>query len=248
MLKAFFVLARIVTLALMSMPSQGGGLVFAYGPGNGAPFSIIKDGQLVSGMFKSLGDLLAQELKLTVDYVHAPTQRVSQLISSGEINSVCFTNADWIEASEQLWWSPVIARDEDHLISLTSADLNLSSPSHVHGLTVAAMVGYVYSLNFMGLIEQKKVRRQNVNKIDSLYSMLYAKRVDASVDSLFSYYYRVKTQQIHEPLTVSEVSVYQYDLHCAFSRQLSEHYPRLQITFKRLIERGDIQRLILRYR
>ena len=100
-------------LVLLSPSIWAFELVFDYGAGNGAPFSIIKDGQLTSGLFKDIGESLARELGVAVQFPHAPHKRTSLLLADGTVNSVCMTHPDWIEGSEYLFWSDKAIEDYD---------------------------------------------------------------------------------------------------------------------------------------
>jgi len=223
-------------------------LIFAYGPGNGPPFAIISQGQLSGGIFKDIGDALARHAGLQVSYRQVPTKRASSLLMSGEVNSLCMTHPDWIEDHDQLFWSQIIAHDYDHVMSLKSRRLSINAYQDLNGLTIGAMTGYIYFPKLMGQFAQGTVTRRDYNSLQSLYSSLLADRLDGAVDSLISINYRKKTQPKYQPLQVSKLVVYQYDLYCAFNVSLLGVREKIEHGVQMMLSEGEFKQIINRYK
>jgi|GEM_PF-3013980 len=234
------------TLYCQSIMAQG--LIFAYGPGNGPPFAIIKQGQLSGGLFKDMGDALAGHTGLSVSYRQVPTKRASSLLMSGEVNSLCLTHPDWIDDHEQLFWSQIIAHDYDHIMSLKRRQLGINTYKDLHSLTIGAMTGYIYFPELMQQFSQGGVNRRDFNSLQSLYSSLFASRLDGVVDSLISINYRKKTQAQYQPLQVSKLVVYQYDLYCAFNVNLLGVRKRIEHGLQVMLDKGEFKQIINRYK
>jgi len=240
-----------VVLVMFTLYSQGimaQALIFAYGPGNGPPFAIINQGQLSGGLFKDMGDVLAKHTGLDVSYRQVPTKRASSLLISGEVNSLCMTHPDWIDDHEQLFWSQIIAHDYDHVMSLKRRHLSINAYQDLHGLTIGAMTGYIYFPKLMQQFTQGTVTRRDYNSLQSLYSSLLANRLDGAVDSLISINYRKKTQQKYQPLQVSKLVVYQYDLYCAFNMSLQGVRKKIEDGIQVMLDEGEFKQIINRYK
>ncbi len=223
-------------------------LRFAYGPGNGPPFSIMENGELSSGIFKDMGEALAHTLEIPVTFHHAPQNRVSLLLEAGEINTVCMTHPDWIDQADRYFWSDIIAKDYDHLISLKQDDLTVAKLDDLFGSIIGAMTGYIYNDGFMDMVEQGKATRRNFNNLQSLYASLFAERVDLVVDSLISVTYRKKTIPSHKDLNISTLKVYQYDLFCVFGEDLKPMKKRILTRLNRLSKQNKFENIIKAYR
>jgi len=241
-------MCRIFCLAAVLLSSKlfASELIFAYGAGNGAPFSIIKNGQLESGLFKDIGEALAEELGIPVSFKHAPHKRTSLLLSDGTINSICMTHPDWIEGHEFLFWSDKIMEDFDHLITRNSQSV-IKNYEDIRGMNIGAMTGYIYFPEFMGQFHQGFATRRDMNSLEALYSSLFAHRIDAVVDSLISVRYRKKIRKEYEPLGVSDLAVYRYDLYCAFSSSLKSMQLEIESAITRMVKAGSFEQILNRY-
>jgi len=237
-----------VLFFLFSMHSQAERLVFAYGPGNGEPFAITKGDKLVSGLFKDMGDEIAARMGYEADYRHTPQNRVAQLLKQGDIDGVCMTHPDWIEESDAYIWSNIIAQDFDHLVSLKKRNHQFQSISDLHSLQIGAMTGYIYSDEFMEYIKSRKAKRRDFNNLDALYSSLMADRIDAIIDSRISVDYRLKTLTTNEDISISPLTVYQYDLYCAFSPKWLEMKSKLLSIIDQMIKENRFSEIIKAYR
>ncbi len=233
---------------LFTFPVSAQQLVFAYGPGNGAPFAIINGQQLTGGLFKDIGDALSAHSGLGVAYRQVPTKRASSLLISGEVNALCLTHPDWIEGHEQLFWSPVLAQDFDHLMTLKKESLHIQTFEDLQGLNVGAMTGYIYFPKLMNLFSQGQAIRRDFNNLDALYASLFAERLDAIVDSRISIYYRQKIQADYRKLQVSKLVVYQYDLYCAFNVSLLPVKEVILQALQTMVNNNQIKTIISKYR
>ncbi len=233
---------------LFTFPVSAQQLVFAYGPGNGAPFAIINGQRLTGGLFKDIGDALSAHSGLAVVYRQVPTKRASSLLISGEVNALCLTHPDWIEGHEQLFWSPVIAQDFDHLMTLKKESLHVQTFTDIQDLNVGAMTGYIYFPKLMDLFAQGKAKRRDFNNLDALYASLFAERLDAVVDSRISIYYRQKIQTDYRKLTISQLVVYQYNLYCAFNNSLLPVKKEVMRALKTMVNKGTFKKIIDSYR
>jgi len=239
---------RFVLICLFfTCPVSAQQLVFAYGPGNGAPFAIVNGQQLTGGLFKDIGDALSAHSKLDVVYRQVPTKRASSLLISGEINALCLTHPDWIEEHEQLFWSPVLTQDFDHLMTLKKEPLHVKAFSDIQNLNVGAMTGYIYFPKLMDLFAQGKANRRDFNNLEALYASLFAERLHAVVDSRISIYYRQKTQARYRQLQVSNLVVYQYDLYCAFNNSLLPVKEKIIDALAAMMRGGEFDKIIKRY-
>lgn len=236
-----------ITLVVLSTQSYADRLVFAYGPGNGEPFAITKGNTLVSGLFKDMGDEIASRLGYTAEYRHTPQNRVAQLLKQGDIDGVCMTHPDWIEEADSYIWSKTIARDYDHLVSVKEKDHSFQSLSDLHSLVIGAMTGYIYSDGFMEYIRKGKAERRDFNNLDALYSSLLAERIDAIIDSEISVNYRKKNLTTNQDLSISDLTVYQYDLYCAFSPKWLSMKSKLLGVIDQMIDENRFSEIIEAY-
>lgn len=237
----------MLIIVLYATPVGAFELVFAYGAGNGAPFSIIRDGKLESGLFKDIGEALARELGVNVRFRHSPHKRTSLLLSDGTINSVCMTHPDWIDGSQFLIWSEKTMEDYDHLVMLGNKSREIKHYNDLKGMTIGAMTGYIYFPEFMASFESGVARRRDMNSLEALYSSLNAKRIDAVVDSLISVRYRKKINLEYHDLTVSDLAVYRYDLYCAFSQALKSKTAQINRAIRRMIEQDTFNQILRAY-
>ena len=236
-----------ITFAILSTQSHADRLVFAYGPGNGEPFAITKGNTLVSGLFKDMGDEIASRLGYTAEYRHTPQNRVAQLLKQGDIDGVCMTHPDWIEEADSYIWSKTIAQDFDHLVSLKERNHDFRSLSDLHSLMIGAMTGYIYSEDLMRYISSGKAQRRDFNNLDALYSSLLAERIDTIIDSKISFNYRKKTLTSNQALSISELTVYQYDLYCAFSPKWLSMKSKLLGVIDQMIHENRFSKIIKTY-
>ncbi|WP_295992669.1 ABC transporter substrate-binding protein [Rugamonas sp.] len=216
-------------------------LVFIAPTNHAMPMARFENGELSGGMLKDLGELIAQRLGRRPVFISRPSRRVSDTLSSGQADAVCYVLPNWLTGSYH-WSQPLIANGGivvargDAPVLRTIADL-ADKP-------VGTITGYRYpeieaALGSHFARDDAPTMEHNFRKLD-IGRMQYALTEPATLS------YRMRMDpQAH---LRSDIVFNSFKAQCAFSLKSTLPFAQVDRAINGLVGDGSIQTLLDRYR
>jgi ABC-type amino acid transport substrate-binding protein len=172
-------LAASRAAAQAQSPSQTP-LRFVASTSNAPPLDMFKDGELVSGIVKDIGDAVATRMSLQAVYVSLPRKRIEEAILSGEVDAICYASPAWYPRG--LRWSSSVIENDDLIVSSPEVPA-LTAVAQLRGKTIGTVLGFVYP-QLDGQIGNHYLRDEAPTAAYSLRKLRQGRIDYAIVDSL----------------------------------------------------------------
>lgn len=194
--------------------------------------------RLVGGILLELGDLLARELGREARYLTLPSKRAPQGLRDGQGDLICYSHPDWI-GREGLHWTPLFIANA-YVIAAHASAPPLPRLEDLVGQRVGTVLGYRY-----GEIESRAgFRREDAPDMDASLRKLAAGRLRFALTDLIS----LQAAQREAPQLREALRLDPFQAGCALSRRSKLAPERLDAAIQALQRRGEIERLLARYR
>jgi polar amino acid transport system substrate-binding protein len=237
------------TLLAAAVPARADNIRFSVTDAWGQPFGEFAGEEFKSGLMKDLLVAIAAELGLDPVYVKLPRKRVDQAVQDGQIDARCYISPQWVTTPDAYVWSGPLFEIHEMVVRRADAP-RLDAIDDLKGRTLGLVGGFrggIYDsyrhTNLIGALETT-----SAPSIDNLLNMLVQRRINyASVNSLAFAYYRKRPEYaavLAPDGLVTETSIVQ----CAFPRNGKVPTARLLEATTRMRARGDIDRIIAKYR
>lgn len=234
-------LALVLMLACAACRAAPAQLVLLAPSNHAMPIAEFRNGRLVNGIMKDIGEALAARLHRQVQFVTVPSRRVSMVLSQGEADGVCYVQPYWIDGVYR-WSVPmipngavVLARDEAPVVS-SAADLR--------GRKVGTVAGYRYPYFEEAL--GKQFERDDAPSMEHNLRKLAAGRTNYALIEQATAAYEIR----NDPGKRLRVDlVYEsFKARCAFSLQSKLPFDEVSRAIDSLIGDGSIDQIMARYR
>lgn len=243
------IVASVSLLLLMAGSAHADHIRFSVTDAWGMPFGEFVGDEFKSGLMKDLLTAIAAELALEPRYVKLPRKRVDQAVEEGLIDARCYISPQWVTTPDAYVWSGPLFEMHEMVVRRTDAP-RLDSMDDLKGKTLGLVGGFrggIYDsyrhINLLGTLETT-----SAPSIDNLLNMLVQRRINyASINSFAFAHYRKRPEYaavLAPDGLVTETSIVQ----CAFPRNGKVPTARLLEATTRMRARGDIERIIARYR
>lgn len=198
-------------------------------------------GQLVGGIAKDLGELIAAGLDRQVRFIPLAGPRVSPALLAGEADAVCFVLPEWLQGDFR--WTRGLIPDASLVASHADAPA-LRTLEQLAGQPVGTVQGYTYSRAEHAL--GKWFRRSDVPSMAANLRRLAAGKVRYALVEKTSLQYFLH-EQPDAPVRIAWV-IDRFDARCAFSPRSGVPFPEVASVLDRLVRDGSIERMLARYR
>lgn len=195
--------------------------------------------RLTGGILLDLGDLIARELGRQAHYLSLPSKRAPQGLRNGQGDLICYSHPDWI-GRDGLHWTPLFIANA-YVIAAHASAPPLPRLEDLVGQRVGTVLGYRY-----GEIESRAgFRREDAPDMGANLRKLAAGRLRYALTDLISLQaaQREAPQQLREALRLDP-----FQAGCALSRRSKLAPAQLDAAIQALQRRGEIERLLARYR
>lgn len=197
--------------------------------------------QLVGGIAKDLGELIATGLGRRASFVPLPATRVSAALLAGEADAVCFVLPQWLQGDFR--WTRGLIPDASLVAAHADAPA-LKSLDELAGTPVGTVQGYRYPRVEQAL--DKKLKRVDHPSMAANLRALAAGRLRYALVEKTSLQYFLRGQP-EAPLRVAWV-VDRFDARCAFSPRSGVPFAEVAQVLDRLVSDGSVERVLARYR
>lgn len=230
-------LLLVLCPATMAGPGE---LVFVAATNHNMPLSRFRNGELVDGILKDLGDGIAQRMGLQVRYVSVPAKRVGEFLVNGRADGVCFVLPRWLPGAFN--WSQPLIPDSGVLVSRTEAP-PVRVLSDLANKPVGTVLGYSYSM-----IESELGRafvREDASTMELNISKMLHGRMQYAIMGRMNAEYLMHADPQHKLRIDFEFDPYMAQ--CAFSLKSTVPFGDIQRAIASLVSDGSVERLLKRY-
>ncbi len=211
-------------------------------PSNHAmPIADFRDGKLVNGILKDIGEAIAARLHLRARFVTVPSRRVTMALSQGEADGVCYVQPYWIDGVYR-WSAPMIPNGA--LVLAREGAPIIVAVTDLRGVKVGTVAGYRYpvleeALGGDFVRDDAPTMQNNVRK-------LVAGRTQYALIEQATAAYEMKIAP-QEPLR-TDVVYETFKARCAFSLQSKVPFADVSRVIDSLIVDGSVNQIMARYR
>jgi ABC-type amino acid transport substrate-binding protein len=212
-------------------------LVFVAASNHAEPLSRFEEGQLVGGLVKDLGDLLARQLGRQPRYLTLPSKRAPLGLRNGDADLICYSRPEWIGAD--LHWTPMFIPNAEVIAGAAGAP-PLRRIEQLEGQTIGTVLGYQYGQTEL----QGRFRRDDAPDMAANLRKLAAGRMPYALsDEISLLWAKRQHPALHQALLV-----YRFAAGCALSPRARLSPQQLDAAVQALVKSGAIERLLAGYR
>lgn len=235
-------LAALLLIAPAVAPAAEPALVFIAPANHAMPFVEVRQGVLVRGLLKDLGEALATRAGMKAAFLIVPARRVSAALDQGEADVLCYTAPRWIDAKHVRWSRPVF--DYTGVVARRADAPAIQQLAQLAGERLGTVAGYHYPEVEQALGGQ--FLRDDAPDMGRNLAKLAAGRVRYALSEKLTLAYAMRETAAPGPqLALATIS---YPTHCVFSTQRSLPMSKLESALESLQQDGSIDRLLARYR
>ncbi len=215
---------------------------------NAKPYAFIENEQLVGGIIKDIGDELAKELGIDVQYIQIPRKRYEEFLDSGKVHAILISNPAWFSSSTKYNWTIPMFQEVDVFMLSAKRVFPLKTFDDVNGKFVGTIRGFQYPAELQDKFDRQEVRREDVNMFEQNVKKLESGRIDCLINSNILIDYYLKEHHAHEQFVIAEKVVSPYDIHGLFSKQSPVSMDRVNAVFQTMKESGKLTEILVKYR
>lgn len=231
-------------LALLGLLSPGlcgaADMVVLVDTGTEMPMAGFRDGQLVDGVHKDLGEALAQRMGRGVSFLSLPRKRIALALESGKADLICMYIPDWLPGNFQ--WSQPFFPMKEVLVTDTSVP-RPASISDLYGQRIATVLGY-YHPEMQQVLGAGFVRDDGPSSASNLRKMAVGRMHHALTQQSTLDYHRKLGEHLalYPPLEVKS-----YQAQCAVSPHGTVEVREVNKAIAQLVKDGAVHRIMARY-
>jgi ABC-type amino acid transport substrate-binding protein len=221
------------------LQARAGDLVVLVDTGTEMPIADIRDGRVVDGLQKDLGEALAAKLGRTAAFVALPRKRIAEALDSGKADVLCMYLPMWLPGDFD--WSQGFFPIVEVIIS----DRSVAEPHTLGDLTgqvIGTVLGYSYpemeqALGAGFVREDAPSAETNLRKI-GIGRIHYA----STTTSYLAYHLKTTPIALHAPLVVKS-----YHTECAVSRRGQVALGQVNQAITQIVKDGTLARILQHY-
>jgi polar amino acid transport system substrate-binding protein len=218
-------------------------LVIAVSTGSAMPMTEFRDGLLVNGLLKEVGDAIAREMRLKPVYLILPRKRVEGAVTAGQADMLCDTRPEWLDGAFR--WS-VSVFSNDYIVASSGATPSISSLQALAGVRVGTILGYRYP-QVERALGQRFLRDEALNDGVNLDKMLNRRHNFMLTNALYFEYQR-KVHPRRDEINPLPYKFLQFDSYCALAPQGRYDLVDVNRAIVALRKRGELHAIMERFR
>jgi polar amino acid transport system substrate-binding protein len=220
-------------------------LRFAVGETWAPPYIELREGHPVGGLMFELMEAIARAAGARAEYRLLPAQRVEAAIEAGEVDLHCLISPKWYDQPQpaERMGPPMVVLEDVLAAPAGTPPLELTEQ---HGLRVGTVLGYRYAELEPLFLDGRLLREEALNQQLLLEKLARGRSPVAVVDRLVLAAFN-RAQPPGKQLVVLQ-ALGQTITHCLISPHASLPVQTLRAALKATVDRGELLRLMARYR
>lgn len=233
-------LLTLCAIAHGAAVAQQQAIVFIAPTNHTMPMAQFRDGALVDGVLKDLGDLIARRMDRRPVYVSVPSKRVSEVLSAGGADALCYVVPGWIDGAYQ-WTRPFITSTA--VVVARKDAPAVKSLDELAGKAIGTVVGYRYAE--IERVLGKRFVREDAPTTELNFRKLVVGRMQYATIDQTSFEYRMR-QEPSLPLR-KEVAYATVMTQCAFSLRSTIPFAQAERAIDALVHDGSVAAVLNQY-
>jgi ABC-type amino acid transport substrate-binding protein len=234
------VLLTLCALAHGAAIAQQQDIVFIAPTNHTMPMAQFRDGMLVDGVLKNLGDLIARRMERRAVYVSVPSKRVGEVLSAGGADALCYVVPVWIDG--RFNWSKPFIPSQAVIVARKDAPA-VKSLGELAGKPIGTVIGYRYP-ELERALGQRFAREDAPNTELNIRKLLVGRMHYATIDQV-AFEYRLR-QEPSLPLR-KEVVYANVTTQCAFSLRSTIPFAQAEHAIDALVQDGSVAAVLNQY-
>lgn len=216
-------------------------LVFIAPTNHTMPMAQFENGELSAGVLKDLGELIARRLHRRAVFVSIPSRRVSDTLSAGRADAVCYVLPNWLDG--RFHWSQPLFANGDIVVARADAPV-LHSLADLADKPVGTITGYRYPQLEAAL--GSHFARDDAPTMEHNFRKLDIGREQYALSDPATLGYRLRTNP--QARLRSDITFNTYKAQCAFSLKSQLPFADADRAINGLIGDGSVRALLDKYR
>jgi polar amino acid transport system substrate-binding protein len=220
-------------------------LVVNYSPSDNAPYVLLTQEPVESGIIVELMQEFARRADIEVLFQLTPRKRLEYSLETGRVHIVVTSNPKWLEQPNNVDWS-IPLFDEKNVLVIRRGSSDIAQEDDLKGLTVGTILGYAYP-EIEHLFEQgDSFRSDSVEMLHNL-TKLRAGRLDAVITSDIQGAWLIQQNGFKSELVFARYFVSQQKLIPAVSKLSPVPLDTINRVFQSMLDDGYVAQLLLKY-
>lgn len=233
-------LLTLASLAHGAAIAQQQDLVFIAPTNHTMPMAQFRDGLLVDGVLKDLGDLIARRMARRAVYVSVPSKRVGEVLSAGGADALCYVVPAWIDG--RYHWSKPFITSHAVIVARKEAPV-VKSLSELAGQPIGTVVGYRYPE--LERVLGKQLTREDAPNTELNFRKLLVGRMRYATLDQIAFEYRLRQEPalpLRKDVVYSTVMT-----QCAFSLRSKIPFAQAEQAIDTLVQDGSVVAVLNQY-
>lgn len=235
---AFLTLCAIAHGSAIAEPQD---IVFIAPTNHTMPMAQFRDGVLVDGLLKTLGDMIARRMSRRAVYVSVPSKRVGEVLAAGGADALCYVMPLWIDGQYN-WTKPFISSTAV-VVARKDAPV-VKSLSELAGKPIGTVIGYRYP-EIERVLGARFVREDAPTTELNFRKLIVGRMQYATIDQI-AFEYRMRQEPA--PALRQDVAYASVKTQCAFFPGSAIPFAQAEQAIESLVEDGSIKALLAQYR
>ncbi len=225
---------------LPAVPLAAAELVVLVDTGTEMPMAGFRNGKLVDGIHKDLGEALGHKMGRSVSFLTLPRKRIALALESGKADLICMYIPEWLPGNFQ-WSQPFLPMKEVVVSDTTVPRPN--SLADLYGQPIATVLGY-YHPELQQALGAGFIRDDGPSSSSNLRKMAVGRMHHALIQqSTLDYHQKLGERlSVYPPLEVKT-----YMGQCAVSVQGRVDVREVNKAIAQIVKEGGVAHIMARY-
>ncbi len=232
----------------LPIPSYSQTLKILFDRANAKPYTFVEKDQLVGGIIKDIGDVLANELSIKVEYIKVPRKRYDQFLILGLVHTILIANPSWFPSSEQHDWTTPLFMEADVLMLSSRKKFTINSFDDLKGKTVGCIRGFHYPAELQNKFDSQEVIRHDVDTLEQNLVKLELGRIDCLINSNILVEYYLKEHNGHDQFVIATKIVSKWNIQALVSKKSPVTFNRINKAIEKMKKSGMLTKIIDKYK
>jgi polar amino acid transport system substrate-binding protein len=233
----------LATFAATAIGAQT--LVVGFNEGNAEPYAFISGNTMTGGIIKDIGDAVARELNIKVEYKISTPNRIKVEVKDGTIHVLPIFNPAWTPSPNDFNWTSVLFPETNIFVTSKARPLAIKGFDDLKGKRIGTIQGYYYP-TLDPYFKKGDMVRDDAGSLQQNFDKLKAGRIDALIDSNVILSYKLKS--LGADFQASTFVAASQDIYFGLSKTLPVDGAKLLAAFEKIKKSGELDSILKKYR
>ncbi len=220
-------------------------LIIGFNDGNAEPYAFISGGMINGGIIKDIGDAVAKELNVKVEYKQSTANRIKVEVKEGTIHVLPIFNPAWWPTPGDFNWTSPLFPETNIFVTSKAKPFAINGFDDLKGKRIGTILGYYYP-TLDPYFKKGEMIRDDGSSLQQNFDKLKAGRIDALVDSNIILSYKLKS--LGADFQASSFAAASQDVYFGLSKTLPVDGAKLLAAFEKIKKSGLIDSILKKYR